>query len=454
MKKISFIFIIIFSLPFGKGWGWVASAQSGIITTIAGNGIHGYSGDGGQATSAEISNPAGLAIDAIGNLYIADESNSLIRKITTTGIISTITGNGTSGFSGDGGQATASELSYPICITLDAASNLYIADESNHRIRKVNTAGIITTVAGNGTAGFSGDGGQATAAEINAPEGVAFDIAGNFYIGDYHNYRVRMVNTSGIINTVAGNGTMGYSGDGGAATAAELNYPCGLTIDAENNIYIADLANNRVRKINTLGIINTIAGNGTQGYSGDGGQATAAELYNPAWLTFDAAGNLYISDMDNNSIRMVNSAGIISAIAGNGTAGYSGDGGAATAAELHGPQGIAFDSVGNLYFSDYGNNCIRKVTSVGQAMGIEQLAVSSEQVKIYPNPNNGSFVIEPQNTLYNVLCTVYDVNGKLVLSQTINGKTTIDASPLNEGVYNISIISNEGVVNKRLVIVK
>jgi type IX secretion system substrate protein/SdrD B-like protein/NHL repeat-containing protein len=334
-----------------------------IITTIAGNGTAGYAGDGGQATAAELYDSYGVAIDAAGNVYIADTENHRVRKVTTTGIISTFAGNGTGGYSGDGGQATAAELKDPNGVAFDAAGNVYIADTYNHRIRKVNTAGIISTVVGTGTAGFSGDGGQATSAELNYPQGVALDAAGNLFIPDQNNNRIRKVITStGIISTYAGNGTLGYSGDGGQATAAEINGPQGVALDAVGNLFIADEDNNRIRMVNTAGIISTFAGNGTASFSGDGGQATAAELDVTEAVALDAAGNLYITDHNNNRIRkVITSTGIITTIAGDGTQGYTGDGGNATAAELNQPTGIALDNVGNLYISDNGNNLIRFV---------------------------------------------------------------------------------------------
>ncbi len=285
-----------------------ANAQN--IYTIAGNGTNGYSGDGGQATAAELYNPGYLAFDAAGNLYIADFGNNRIRKITTAGIISTYAGTGASTYSGDGGQATAADIHGPMGIAFDAAGNLYIADYNNSRVRKVTTTGIISTFTGNGTAGYSGDGGQATAAELRGIDGIAFDAAGNVYISDAYNNRIRMVNTAGIISTFAGNGTTGYSGDGGQATVAAIGSPNAILFDAMGNLYFSASVG-RIRKVTTAGIINTYVGNGTNGYTGDGGQATAAELYYPVGLAFDATGNLYIGDQDNNRIRIVSAPCII-----------------------------------------------------------------------------------------------------------------------------------------------
>jgi len=442
MKKIITLLALAFCL----------NANAQIITTVAGNGTQGYSGDGGQDTNAELSKPFGVAFDAFDNMYIADEYNNRIRKVNTAGIISTVAGNGTQGYSGDGGQAISAELYYPTGVAFDASNNMYIVDAYNNRIRMINTSGVITTIAGNGTAGYSGDGAAAISAELNGPSGIAILPSGELFIADAYNQRVRRVSNSGIITTVAGNGTQGFSGDGAQATAAKLFIPLGVAIDGASNLYIADLGNARIRMVNTAGIINTIAGNGVVGYSGDGVAATASELNAPSGVTIDASGNLYIADQSNNRIRKVNISGIMTTICGDGILGFSGDGAAATSAELHYPSGLALNTVGNLYIVDQNNSRIRMVTNVAAA-GIEQYANSNEQINIYPNPNNGSFVIEP-NSATKQTVQVYDVNGKLVLSQTINGKTTVDAGSLNEGVYNISLLSNEGVVNKRLLIVR
>jgi sugar lactone lactonase YvrE len=466
-KLIMIIFIFQISILVPNA----SYAQTGIISTVAGNGSSAsnytccYSGDGGQATVAELNWPHTIIFDAGGNMYISDSWNNVVRKVNTLGVITTIAGNGYGagtyggGFSGDGGQATSAELNFPTGIALDAEGNLYIADEVNYCVRKVNTSGIITTVAGNGTLGFNGDGGQATAAELGGPAGIAIDAMGNIYIADNNNGRIRKVTTNGIIATIAGNGNGGYTGDGGQATNAELDEPYYILLDAIGNLYISDTWNNVVRKVNTLGVITTIAGNGYKagtlsgGYSGDGGQATAAELSHPEGLVVDAIGNIYISDYSNQRIRMVNTSGIITTIAGSGAAGYNGDGIPATTAYLQSPVGVAFDASGNLYIADSDNNRIRKVTIGGTADIEQQVTNKNEQIIIYPNPNNGFFVIEPYSTAKQTM-QLYDVTGKLVLTQVINGKTNIDASNLAEGVYNISIISNESMVNRRLVIVK
>ncbi len=332
----------------------------GIITTVAGDGTEGFGGDGGPATSARLNYPLGVAVDSMGNLYIADAENYRIRKVDAAGIISTVAGNGTEGFSGDGGVATDAQLNGPSDVSVDSRGNFYIADVLDNRIRKVNTTGIITTVAGNGMAGFSGDGGPATDAQLSSPTGVTVDSKGNLYIAEYFNYRIRKVDTAGIIFTVVGNGTGGFSGDSGVATSAQLNNPGDIAFDNSNNLYITD--SHRIRKVDTAGIISTVAGNGTEGFSGDGGVATDAQLNGPSGVGVDSRGNLYIADVWDNRIRKVNTTGIISTVAGNGTWGYSGDGGVATSAQLNGPGGVAVDNNDNLYIADSNNNRIRKVT--------------------------------------------------------------------------------------------
>ena len=321
---------------------------AGMITTVAGNGTYGYNGDGGAAAAAQLGYPAGMALDGAGNLYIADRSNYRIRKVDSAGDITTVAGNGIRGYNGDGGAAVAAQLDSPAGVAPDGAGNLYIADGDNNRIRKVDAAGVITTVAGNGTRGYNGDGGAAVAAQLDFPSGVALDGAGNLYIADYWNSRIRKVDAAGMITTVAGNGTRGYNGDGGAAVAAQLNLPTVVAPDGSGNLYIADRSNHRIRKVDSAGVITTVAGNGTRGYNGDGGAAVAAQLNSPNGVAPDGAGNLYIADSGNDRIRKVDSAGMITTVAGNGTYGYNGDGGAAVAAQLSDPAGMAPAGAGNL----------------------------------------------------------------------------------------------------------
>ena len=339
------------------------AAQAQIISTVAGNGIQGFSGDGGPATAANLNFPVGVAVDAGGNLFIADDQNHRMRKVTPGGVISTVAGNGIAGFGGDGGPATAASLSFPFGVAVDAGGNLFIGDLGNQRIRKVTPGGVISTVAGNGTFGFSGDGGPATAASLATPSGVAVDAGGNLFIAEQGNHRIRKVTPGGVISTVAGNGIAGFGGDGGPATAANLNFPAGVAVDAGGNLIIADDGNHRIRKVTPGGVISTVAGNGIAGFGGDGGPATAANLNFPAGVALDAGGNLFIADNVNLRVRKVTVGGVISTVAGNGIAGFSGDGGLATAASLTSPAGVAVDAGGNLFIGDYYSERIRKVAS-------------------------------------------------------------------------------------------
>ncbi len=338
-------------------------AATGNIATVAGTGTSGFSGDGGTAIAAQLNLPYGLVLDGLGNLYIVDTDNSRIRKVdAVTGNIAAVAGDGTSGYAGDGGPATEAWLRAPLGVTADGSGNLYVADTNNSRIRKIDAAGNITTVAG----GAIGDGGPATAAQLTIPRGVAADGSGNLYIADTNNERIRKVDAAtGNIATVAGTGEQGYSGDNGAATAAQLSYPTGVEADRSGNLYIADAFNFRIRKVDAEGNIATVAGDGTGGFSGDSGPATAAQLNVPYGVAPDGAGNLYIADTDNHRIRKIDAAGNIATVAGTGQQGYGGDSGAATAAQLNSPYGVAPDESGNLYIADTGNHRIRKVDAAG-----------------------------------------------------------------------------------------
>jgi RHS repeat-associated protein len=345
-----------------KGDGTVIKNSGRIMDTVAGTGEEGYSQDGGQATETKLYRPHGIAVDAAGNLYIAEQPYSRVRKVDANGIITTVAGTGTPGYSGDGGPATEAELDYPYDVAVDAAGNLYIADSSNSCVRKVDTNGIITTVAGTGEYGYGGDGGPATEAILSVPHGVTVDASGNLYIVDPGNNRLRKVDASGIITTVAGTGQEGFSGDGGPATEAKLYDPVGVAIDATGNLYIVDATIHTVRKVDAKGTITTVAGSRGCGFSGDGGPATEAFLCRPHGVAVDTTGNLYIADSSNRCVRKVDAKGTITTFAGIGTSmGYSGDGGPATEARLSYPLRVAADAAGNVYIADTDNHTVRKV---------------------------------------------------------------------------------------------
>src|SRR5439155_922634 len=331
---------------------WRLDTATGEEVVVAGTGGGtSFGGDGGPATAAQLGFPLGVAVDAAGNLAIADQSNDRIRLVNaTTGVITTVAGKDSAGFSGDGGLATAAQLNAPSGVAFDAAQNLFIADRFNSRIRRADAAtGTITTVAGDGTFGFGGDGGPATAAQLNYPYSVGVDAAGNVLIPDTTNERLRRIDArTGIITTIAGNGTPSFSGDGGPATTAQIGFVPGVAVDPAGNLFITDHNAQRIRRVDAAtGIITTVAGNGVHGFSGDGGPATAAELGSPVAVAVDAAGNVLIADTFR--VRRVDAtSGIITTIAGNGMfPPDSGDGGPATDAQLA-AVGLAFDAAGNL----------------------------------------------------------------------------------------------------------
>ena len=322
-----------------------------------------YSGDGGPATSASLGWAFSVAATSTGAYAYADVTNHRIRLIDTSGIISTIAGNGIAGYCGDGGLATSSCLNNPDGIAVTRTGAFVIADTYNHRIRLVSTSGIISTIAGNGNAAYSGDGGPATLASLSSPRSVAEVAMESFAITDYMNNRVRLVLPSGRIATIAGNGVQGYGGDGGQATSASLNHPVSVSVTSLGAYVIADKENHRIRYVSTAGIITTIAGTGEAAYGGDGGLATLARLNIPEFAVVTSQDAIIISDSANNRIRMISTVGIISTIAGNGMHGYGGDGGPASSASLSYPMGIAISLTGAIVFTDRDNSRIRHIGS-------------------------------------------------------------------------------------------
>ena len=349
----------------------VTKAGAGTISTVAGSGFFSYSGDGGPAARAQLNGPRAVTMDTAGNFYIADTANSVVRKVTSTGAISTIAGIAQGGYGGDGGAATSAQINAPQGLAVDSSGNVFVADTGNSRVRKI-SGGTISTVAGGSTPGYGGDGGAATSAQLNSPTGIAVDSKGDLYIADSDNNAIRMVSPSGTITTVAGSGRQGYSGDGGPAINALLNYPQGVALDSSGNLYITDTLNNAVRMVRN-GIISTVAGNGVPGDSGDGGPAASAQITNPVGIAMDAAGGIYVSD-SSGVVRKFSLNGSITTIAGNGTTGYTGDGGPALSAQLNQPSGLALDSLSRLYIADTANNAVRMLQATGS---IQVSAVTS-----------------------------------------------------------------------------
>jgi uncharacterized protein (TIGR03437 family) len=450
--------------------------KSGIVTRVAGNSRQGYSGDGGPALVAEFQFASGLAADAAGNLYVADTGNYRVRKISTAGIVSTVAGSGVQGFSGDGGAATNAQLGGVTNVAADSQGNLFLVDGS--RIRKISASGIISTVAGNGSSGFSGDGGPAIGAQLNSPSAVAADGADNLYISDDANLRVRRVSADGIIATIAGTGMWGISGDGGPATMAQLTGASGLALDKAGNLYVASSARfsddfigiddcSCVRKVSPAGIITTVpisgvliestwltidsggnlfvasystiyevasggavttavgnggtlyaSGGGTAvGFSGDGHPASTAQFYWPVGVTVDSAGNTYVADTFNNRVRVISPAGIITTVAGNGAQGFAGDGGPAANAQVYLPTAVAVDSKGNIFIADHGNGRIRKVSAVGNVI----TTVAGNGASI-PAGNVWGLAIDNADNLY-----VPDTNNHVIRKISPNGVAAVAA---------------------------
>lgn len=379
-ERFSWLIVPFLSLLFSTQ---VAAAQT--IDTVAGNGTAGFSGDGGPATSAQLDAPTSLALDASGGLFIADDCNNRIRRLdlatdTITTVAGGVSGCGTGGFGGDGGPATSALLNAPAGVALDGHGSLFIAEQCNQRIRQVDlTTNTITTVAGSGSTGcgaggFGGDGGPATSAQLFLPTDVVADGNGILFIADRGNHRIRKVDlAAGTITTVAGTGTPGFIGDGGPAISAQLSGPTGVALDAGGNLFITDKDNSRIRKVDLSGIITTVAGTGAAGFGGDGGPATNAQLNFPNRTVVDTNGTLFISDGSNSRIRRVDPSGTITTLAGTGTRGYSGDGGPAASAQFNDPFGLAVDASGALFVADESNHRVRVVAGIGAVRSLVAL---------------------------------------------------------------------------------
>ena len=434
MKKILLILLL---LPV------LVKAQ--IITTVAGNGgtVPTPTGDGGPATNASII-PLCNVFDKFGNMYVVCNTVNAIRKISPEGIITMAAGDSTwhSGYSGDNGLAIGALLSNPAAIAVDTFGNFYFCDAENNRVRKVTVAtGIITTIAGDGTAYFHGDGGPAVNASLT-PFGLCLDLSGNIYVADYENGRIRKIDASGTITTIAGNGTAGSPVEGARADTSKMYAPTWLCSDMAGNLYFTDDWTYRIYKIDLGGIIHIVAGNGVAGFSGDAGPATLASI-NPHNITCDKTGNVYLSESVGSRVRMINTLGIINTIAGTGTNGFNGDSGLADTTELSLPAGTATDSCGNLYICDWVNRRVRKVAfnPACWAENVQSLIITPG-LNIYPNPAYNELNITCPDNIDEVALT--NLTGQTVHINRYNStRVQLDVSGLPAGVYFVKVNGTE-----------
>jgi len=445
VKLILLIFPLVFFL------GTERSKAQGIIVKIAGDSISEYKGDGGLADTAEFAAPNGVAVDAQGHVYIADMLNNRVRMFSIGGYINTYAGDSSTGLSGNGGPATDAALHLPAGVCTDTAGNIYITDKYNDMIRAVDhTTHIITDICGIGTGGSAGDGGPATIAYLEEPNEACVDRKGNIYIADYGNSRIRKVNiTTGDISTVAGDSVSGYNGDSMLAVNSELSYPCGVAVDTEGNLYIADYGNARIRKVAAeTGIITTICGNGTEGTAPNGTPATDAMINQPNAICVDNHGIVYFSDRGNNVIRGIFPDGNIYTLAGSGNWGFFGDGGLAVNARFKGPTAITTDDSGYLYVVDGGNSVVWRVSPPFTGVKNVLQAVS---VNVYPVPNSGIFNVDTKDW-YGTKITLMNVLGQQIFSTELSApSTTVNVGTISPGLYLLNICSPTSSTVKKII---
>ena len=425
------------------------------IYRLAGTGTSGHSGDGGLALQALIGNTQGMTVDIYGYLLFIDQKHCVRRIDISNNIITTITDT-VPGYTGDGGQSDFARLYNPVGITTDAIGIIYITDKGNSRIRRINLGGIITTICGTGVYGFSGDGGPASLADVNGISGIAVDKFGNIIFADRFNQRIRKINTSGIISTIAGTGVAGFSGDGGLAINAKLDNPSGLALDTMGNIYFIDEFNYRMRKINiSSGIITTIAGNGVIGFGGDGGLGTSASI-SPRGIYCDKVGNVFLTE-GSLRVRVIYPNGIIDTYAGLGIPGNTGDGGPAYACQLSGPNGITMDNDKNLYIGPLnggnGSYTLRVICPSACYAEIDENSKEKE-ITFYPNPCSTSFKIKLNFPIKNGKVILHNVIGQKITERVILDDLEIPVNSFTKGLYTLTISENGSNLETRRLIIE
>lgn len=412
-----------------------------VINTFAGGVFSGGPGDNGPATLARLETPSGICLDAYQNVYISDQNDCRIRKVDTAGIIITVAGNGHMGYFGDGGPADSAQLFYPEGVAVDNLGNIFIADQFNNVIRKV-SEGTIYTIGGNATVGDSGDGGPATDAQLWHPNDVGVDKWGSVYFVDQDNSRMKQIDTLGNIHSLVGTGVAGYNGDGIPGDSAQLNFPSGIAVDTAGNVYIADLYNFRVRKYDmATGMISTVAGCDSSGFFGDGGPATLARIADPTAVFVDHYGNIFITDFYNLRIRKVDTAGIITTIAGSSSPGFGGDGGPATDAQLNYPQGVTADDSGIVYIADYENGRAR-IVKKGPPVSVLPVAQGILHIIVQPNPSFGIITLNIPKNVARENIALFNIQGIRVPFVFDPANRTIDPGDPPDGIYFLRI-SNE-----------